>query len=132
MKIIFLAFLLISATFALTDREILQQGLDGIMDMNKLPKSTTVITCLDDATAHSTVTFITSILKKAAAGSPADLISCITLLKNFLNDLPQPVKDCLGANPDLKALGLKYGIDDTTDPATIEKKVAAYTALHYL
>jgi hypothetical protein len=29
-------------------------------------------------------------------------------------------------------LGLKYGIDPSTDPATIEKKIATYAVLHYL
>ena len=35
-------------------------------------------------------------------------------------------------NQELKNLGLKYGIDDQTDPDVIEKKIAAYVALHYL
>ncbi len=32
----------------------------------------------------------------------------------------------------MKALGLKYGIDETTDSSVIEKKVVAYLTLHYL
>lgn len=32
----------------------------------------------------------------------------------------------------MKTLGLKYGIDDKTDPSAIEKKVIAYVTLHYL
>jgi hypothetical protein len=29
-------------------------------------------------------------------------------------------------------LGVKYGIDDTTDTSALEKKVIAYVTLHYL
>lgn len=54
------------------------------------------------------------------------------MVKDYQNALPQPVKDCLNTNPELKALGLKYGIDDKTDPNVIEKKVIAYVTLHYL
>ena len=116
----------------LSDKEILQQGLDGVMDQNKLPHSTTIIACGDDDTNHRIVVFITDSLQKAAKGSVADLISLITELKKFLSSIPQPVIDCLSTNTDLKALGLKYGIDDTTDSAAIEKKVVAYVTLHYL
>ena len=35
-------------------------------------------------------------------------------------------------NAEFKALGLKYGIDDSTDSSVIEKKVIAYVTLHYL
>ena len=56
----------------------------------------------------------------------------IDLIKNFGDQIPQPVKDCLDGNAEFKALGLKYGIDDTTDTSVIEKKVIAYVTLHYL
>ncbi len=54
------------------------------------------------------------------------------MIKNFGDQIPQPVKDCLDGNGEFKALGLKYGIDDTTDTSVIEKKVIAYVTLHYL
>ena len=54
------------------------------------------------------------------------------MIKKFGDEIPQPVKDCLDGNAEFKALGLKYGIDDTTDSSVIEKKVIAYVTLHYL
>lgn len=115
-----------------TDAEILQAGLDGIMDQNKLPHSTTIIACGDAATNHLIVTFINDALPKAAKGSITDLVKLIADLKDLISKIPQPVTDCLSNNSDLKALGLKYGIDDTTDSTVIEKKVVAYLTLHYL
>ena len=52
-------------------------------------------------------------------------------MKNFGDQIPQSVKDCLDGNEEFKALGLKYGIDDTTDSSVIEKKIIAYVTLHY-
>lgn len=88
--------------------------------------------CGDDPTNHLIVTFINNALPKAAKGSISDLIGLISDLKNLINSIPQPITDCLSTNSDLKALGLKYGIDDTTDSSVIEKKVIAYLTLHYL
>eukprot|EP00178_Gracilaria_changii_P002163 TRINITY_DN13231_c0_g1_i2.p1 TRINITY_DN13231_c0_g1~~TRINITY_DN13231_c0_g1_i2.p1 ORF type:complete len:132 (+),score=27.12 TRINITY_DN13231_c0_g1_i2:126-521(+) len=88
--------------------------------------------CIDDATAHKIVVFIGQVLEKAAKGSISDITSLIQMIKDFGNQIPQSVKDCLDGNAEFKALGLKYGIDDSTDPNVIEKKVIAYVTLHYL
>jgi hypothetical protein len=53
---------------AITDKEILQQGLNGLFEQNKLPDPTTVVPCIDDATAHKIVLFIVELLEKAAKG----------------------------------------------------------------
>jgi hypothetical protein len=37
----------------------------------------------------------------------------------------------LDGNAEFAALGLKYGIDDKTDPAALERKVVTYITLHY-
>ena len=126
-----LAVLLVS-TLCLTDKQILQQGLNGLFEENKLPDPTTIVPCIDDATAKKIVAFIGTVLDKAAKGSPADIISLIDLIKKFGDEIPQPVKDCLDGNAEFKALGLKYGIDDTTDSSVIEKKIITYVTLHYL
>ena len=77
--------------------------------------------------------FAGEVLQKAANGSVKDLLSLVDLIKNFGDQIPQPVKDCLNEhNSEFKALGLKYGIDDDTDSSVIEKKVIAYVTLHYL
>ena len=71
-------------------------------------------------------------MEKAAKGTVTDIINLIHIIKDFGNQIPQSVKDCLDGNAEFKALGLKYGIDDTTDPDKIEKKVIEYVAAHYL
>jgi hypothetical protein len=38
----------------------------------------------------------------------------------------------LGGNKEAEAFALKYGIDGSTDAATVEKKVVSYVTLHYL
>ena len=73
--------------------------------------------------------FAGQVLEKAAKGSISDIVRLISLIKNFGDQIPQSVKDCLDGNAEFKALGLKYGIDDSTDPNVIEKKVIAYITL---
>ena len=116
----------------LTDKEILQQTLNGLFEENKLPDPTTIVPCIDDATAKKIVAFIGEVLDKAAKGSPADLVQLVNLIKGFGDQIPQSVKDCLNGNAEFHNLGLKYGITDTTDSSVIEKKVIAYVTLHYL
>ena len=116
----------------LSNKEILQQALNGGFEQNKLKDPTTIVPCIDEDTAKKIVDFVGVALEKAAKGSIGDLISLIDLVKKFGDEIPQPVKDCLDGNEEFKALGLKYGIDDTTDPAVIEKKIIAYATLHYL
>jgi len=41
-----------------TDKEILQQALNGLFEENKLADPTTIVPCIDDATAHKLVVFI--------------------------------------------------------------------------
>lgn len=88
--------------------------------------------CFDDASAHTTVVFIGTLLDKAATGSISDLIGLKDLVEKFGDSLPQAVKDCLSANQEVLNLAAKYGINDKTDPSAIEKKVIAYVTLHYL
>lgn len=122
----------IVSDFTLTDKEILQQGLNGFTAENKLPDSTSIIACLDDETASRTVKFIGDTLEKSAKGSLADLISLIPEIEKFLNSLPEPVKVCLENDKDAQAIGLKYGITPQTDPQDIIKKLISYASLHYL
>ena len=116
----------------MSDKEIIQQNLNGVFEENKMKDSTTIVPCIDDDTAHKIVVFLGSVLEKAARGSATDLISLIQEIKNFGDQIPQSVKDCLDGNEELKALGLKYGIDDSTDASVIEKKIITYMTLHYL
>ena len=116
----------------ITDAEILQQGLNGFFEQNKLPDPKTIVQCGNDTTNHKTVVFIGKILNDLAKAGPTDIPKIIQEVKDFGNSLPEETKQCLADNQELKTLGLKYGIDDKTDPDAIEKKVAAYVALHYL
>jgi hypothetical protein len=115
-----------------TDKEIIQQALNGAFEQNKLADPTTIVPCIDDATAHKIVVFGGEVLAKAAKGGISDLLSLIPLIKGFGDQIPQSVKDCLDGNAEGKAIGLKYGIDDTTDSSVIEKKIVAYVTLHYI
>lgn len=77
-KILAIVALLLVSTVCLTDKQILQQNLNGAFEENKLPDPTTIIPCLDDATAKLIVDFIGSSLAKAAKGGVSDLISLIS------------------------------------------------------
>ena len=100
---------------AITDKQIIQQGLNGLFEQNKLADPTTIVPCIDDATAHKIVVFAGDVLEKAAKGGISDLVQLISLIKGFGDQIPQSVKDCLDGNKELEALGLKYGIDNNTD-----------------
>ncbi len=56
------------------------------------------------------------------------------LIEDFGNSIPEAVKTCLSTNAtdEFSALGLKYGVTNTTDPSDIEKKIITYVTLHYL
>jgi len=106
--------------------------MNGLFEQNKLPDPKTVVPCIDDTTAHKLVVFIGELLEKAAKGSPSDIATIVQMVKDFGNQIPQSVKDCLNGNKELESLGYKYGITPTTDSSVIEKKVIAYVTLHYL
>lgn len=82
----------------LTNKEILQQTLNGLFEANKLPDPVTIVPCIDEATAKKIVDFIGAVLEKAGKGSVSDLISLIDMIKKFGDEIPQPVKDCLDGN----------------------------------
>jgi hypothetical protein len=132
MSKILIILLLVALTQAITDKETIQQALNGLFEQNKLADPQTIVPCIDDATAHKIVVFIGEILEKAAKGSITDLVQLVNLIKAFGDQIPQSVKDCLDGNAEFKALGLKYGIDDATDTSALEKKIIAYVTLHYL
>ena len=79
---------LATLSFCLTDKQILQQALNGVFEQNKLKDPTTIVDCGDDATAHKIVVFIGQALDKGAKGSATDLISLITTTKQFIDSLP--------------------------------------------
>jgi len=88
--------------------------------------------CIDNDTAHKLVVFIGQILDKAAKGTISDLLALKTLIEQFGDSIPESVKTCLNGNAEFTALGVKYGVTNTTDPSVIEKKVIEYVTLHYL
>ena len=92
MKILSILLVLLVVSNALTDKEILQDGLNGFFEANSLPKPTNIVPCLDDTTAHNTVEFITEVLEKAARGSVQDLINLIPIVGKFLQSFPEPVR----------------------------------------
>jgi len=96
-NILILALLLVAA-FSLTDKDILQQTLNGLFEQNKLADPKTIVPCFDDDTAHKTVLFIGTLLDKAAKGSISDLISLKDLIDQFGKQIPDSVKNCLNDN----------------------------------
>jgi carbon monoxide dehydrogenase subunit G len=131
-KVVALLLVLVALTSALTDKEIIQTGLNGLFEQNQLPDPTTIVTCVDDDTAHKLVVFAGQVFAKAASGSPSDMIALIKLVKDFGSQIPKSVTDCLQNNKEALALGLKYGITPDTDESVIEKKIITYVTLHYL
>jgi hypothetical protein len=118
-KILAIVTLLVLSASCLTNKDILQQALNGAFEENKLPDPTTIVPCIDEDTAKKIVDFVGTVLDKAAKGSISDLISLVNLIKQFGDQIPQPVKDCLNGNKEFEALGLKYGIDNNTDTAAL-------------
>jgi hypothetical protein len=98
MKSIFIFALLAIVSLSLTDKEIIQQTLNGLFEQNKLADPKTIVPCIDDATAHSIVVFVGQILEKAAKGSISDLLALKDLIEKFGDSIPQSVKDCLNDN----------------------------------
>lgn len=126
-----LFLLLITLTLTISDKEIIQQLLNGAFEQNKLPKPTTIVDCIDDTSAHQIVVFGGQVLDKAAKGSIGDLISLPKLIKDFGESLNPAVGECLDGNAEFESLGLKYNPNnDSSD--VIEKKVITYVTLHYL
>lgn len=82
MKIV-IAVLLVALTLSVTDKQALQSTFDGAFEQNKLPKPTTIIECIDDASAHQIVVFVGKLLDKAAKGSISDLLSLQKLIEDF-------------------------------------------------
>lgn len=113
-------------------KDSIQQGLNGLFEVNKMPDSTTIVPCIDEKTASSIIDFGGSLLSKACSASIADFATIIKMIQDFGDSIPQAVKDCLDGNKELAALGLKYGITPDTDPSVIEKKVLTYVTLHFL
>jgi hypothetical protein len=122
---------IIGLSVALTDKEIIQQTLNGLFEQNKLKDPTTIVPCIDDVSAHKIVVFIGEVLDKAAKGSLSDLLSLPQLIKNFGNSLNPAVGQCLDGNAEFTSLGDKYNLTGA-DSSVIEKKIITYVTLHYL
>ena len=85
-------------TMAITDKQIIQQMLNGIFEQNKLKDPTTIVPCIDDVSAHKIVVFVGQVLDKAAKGSLSDLLALPQLIKDFGNSLDPAVGVCLDGN----------------------------------
>jgi len=94
----------------LTDREIIQQGLNGLFEQNKLKDPVTIVKCIDDTSAHKMVIFAGEVLDKAARGSLSDLIALVPLINDFSNSLDPAISDCLDGDAELISLTDAYNI----------------------
>lgn len=122
---------LLALTLSLTDKEIIQQALNGGFTQNKLPNPTTIVPCIDDVSAHQIVVFVGTVLDKAAKGSLSDLLSLPKLIKDFGDTLNPAVGECLDGNAELDKLSAIYNPKNESSDA-IEKKIITYVTLHYL
>jgi hypothetical protein len=94
----------------ITDREIIQQGLNGLFEQNKLKDPVTIVKCIDDVSAHKMVVFAGEVLDKAAKGSLSDLIALVPLINDFSDSLDPAVSDCLDGDVELISLTDAYNI----------------------
>lgn len=123
--------LLAACVFSLTDKEKLQETFNGFFEQNKLPHPTTIVPCIDDASAAKIVKFVGEVLDKASRGSLNDLLSLPDLIKKFGDSLDPHVKECLDGNTEVAALGPKYNPKNKSEDQ-IKKEVITYVTLHYL
>jgi hypothetical protein len=72
--------------------------LDGLSIANGLPVPTTIVRCFDDDSAHKTVAFVGKVLNKFVKGSLLEALALKDTIKQFGNELPEEVKNCLGIN----------------------------------
>jgi hypothetical protein len=79
-------------------KDSIQDGLNGLFEVNKLPVSSTIVPCLDDKTADSIIDFGGSLLAKACSASIADFAAIVKMIQDFGDSIPQKVKDCLDGN----------------------------------
>lgn len=96
-----LLLLFVASAFTLTDKEKLQETFNGFFEQNKLPHPTTIVPCIDDASAAKIVKFVGEVLDKASRGSLNDLLSLPDLIKKFGDSLDPNVKKCLDGNPEI-------------------------------
>lgn len=90
--------------------------MNGLFTANGFPVPTTIVRCFDDDSAHETVAFVGKVLNKSVKSSLLEAVALKDTIKQFANELPEEVKNCLGINEEAEALGKKYGIDESTDP----------------
>ena len=121
-----------SKTPKISDRDILQQGLNGFFKQNNLNEPTTFVACFDDDSAHKTVAFVSKVLPELAGQSIQELINSIADTKQFYDDLPESVKHCIHQDKEGAALAAKYGITASTSTFEIERTLATYATLHFL
>ena len=125
--------LLAVCTVSFTDKQIMQENLNGVYQENLLDHPQTVVACFDDDTAHRVVVAIGQALEKIAKGSTSDVVSVFyQIIRDFIPSIPQPIKDCVNGNTEVKILAFRYGIDEDTEMSLIEKKVISFITLHFL
>lgn len=93
-----LVLLFITLAMTMTDREAIQANLDGLFDQNYLPRSVTIVPCIDDDSAHKIIDFGGQILDKAARGFLSDILAIPQLLSEFAVQLNPNVAECLNNN----------------------------------
>ena len=118
---------LAAASFG-TDQDTIQQIFNGFWEEASLADPTTPVACFDDASASLTVTFAGNVLDQLANN---DVSGAKTTIETYVNQLPQPVKDCLGADAQVQQMLQTYHIAGI--PATqVEEDITKFFIEHIL
>ena len=105
---------------------VIQQVFNGFWEGASLSDPTTPVTCFDQNSAQLTVTFMGNVLQQLAN---SDVTGAKTSVDNYVNQLPQPVKDCLGADAQVQQVLQAYHIAGTP-AASVEADIVKFFIEH--
>jgi len=124
--LLFLSLLAFSNSTAVAN---LQLVLSGLAQQVSLPNPTTIGACLDEPTAKTVLDLIARGLKDLASAKISDIDALVADIKAFVDNVPQPVKDCIDSNKEIQTLLEAYGLD-LLDTDTMVSKLKSYVLLH--
>ena len=129
---LFAVLFIFTSTFALRtpslrgDRDTLQQVFNGFWEQASLADPQTAVSCFDDNSATQAVNALGNTLSELANNNVAGAEKTVT---DFVKTLPQPVKDCLGANDEVQNMLSAYKIKGLT-PSQVESKLVKFLVTH--
>lgn len=98
--------------------------MNGFFEGVKLADPTTMVKCIDTASATKIVQFIPQLLDKACKISLTNIKQLIDFVKAFMDTLPKAIGACMDKDPDVDRLKKFFLPIDTS-------KVIAYVTTHF-